>query len=153
SSSRMETDAGSSVSLLLCCGRKVVMERSLLQEVDGNGALSPLARLEAEFAKDRWDARDIPGLRYASHQNNYYILFTHVPERFRPLVKNYAKFLIAADRWAGTIREATCYLGHFFSFFLQQYPKAYDLHDLGEQDVDAYRIHLKGMVSVRGKKY
>lgn len=35
--------------------------------VDGTGALASLSGIEEEFAKDRWDARHIPGLRYARH--------------------------------------------------------------------------------------
>lgn len=129
------------------------MEETHVKLINGTSALAPSAQLEAELVKDRWDARNIPGLRYAAHQNSYYIVFTHIPKRFRPLVKDYAKFLLAAGRAAGTISEAIWYLGHFFSFFVHRYPEAYALQDLVVQDVDAYLIHLKGMVGVRGHKY
>ncbi len=41
------------------------MKTSTLTLVDGTSALAPSAQLEAELLKDRWDARTIPGLRYA----------------------------------------------------------------------------------------
>jgi hypothetical protein len=74
-----------------------------------------------EFAKDRWDARNIPGLRYAPHTGNYYIRFAGIPERFRPIVKDYVKFQLVAGRAASTLNEAAYYLGHFFTFFLKLY--------------------------------
>jgi len=41
------------------------MNQSHLTLVDGTSALSPSAQVEAELAKDRWDARKIPGFHYA----------------------------------------------------------------------------------------
>ncbi len=47
------------------------MQTPPLWLVDGTTVLSPAAQVEAEFAKDRWDARNIPGLRYAPHSTHY----------------------------------------------------------------------------------
>ena len=98
------------------------MENTSLTPIDGTAALSPSASLEIEFARDRWDARNIPGLRYAPHRNAHYIIFTDVPDTFRPVVKEYVRFLLAAGRAAKTLAENAFYLGHFFAFFSQRYP-------------------------------
>ncbi len=119
------------------------METRSLRLVDGTSALAPTSALEAEFAKDRWDARNIPGLRYPPHRGDYYIKFTAIPERFRCLVKEYAKFLVAADRTAGTIEMHALTLGRFFTFFLQQHPSTPTLADLSMPDIDAFIVHLK----------
>jgi hypothetical protein len=39
------------------------MESPHLRLVEGTSALAATAQIEAEFAKDRWDVRNIPGLR------------------------------------------------------------------------------------------
>jgi integrase len=116
----------------------------------GTAALSPSAPFEAEFAKDRWDARNIPGVRYAPHGENYHINFTGVPEPFRQLVKDYVKFLLASGLAAKTLGESALYLGRFFTFFTQRYPEARGLHDLTVQDIDAFIIALKGTAAIRG---
>jgi hypothetical protein len=45
----------------------LIMETASLTVIDETTELSSLEQLEMEFAKDRWDARNIPGLRYAAH--------------------------------------------------------------------------------------
>ena len=54
-------------------------------------SLTTRSQLEMEFAKDRWDAHNIPGLRYAAHSSHYHIHFAVVPVSFRYLIKEYAK--------------------------------------------------------------
>ncbi len=119
------------------------METPSLRLVDGTSALAPSSQFEAEFAKDRWDARNIPGLRYTPHRGDYYVKFTAIPYQFRPLVKEYAKFLVAADRTAATIEMRVLALSRFFTFFLQQYPLTPTLADLSTHDIDAFIVHLK----------
>lgn len=119
--------------------------------VDGTFAPLPTQQLEIEFAKDRWDARNIPGLRYAPHRTNYYINFGCVPERFRFAVKDYARFQVAADRAAKTLDQCAYYLGRFFTFFVERYPHVSTLHDLERQDIDDFIVHLKAKVNNRGR--
>jgi integrase len=128
------------------------MESTMLTLVDGTSALAPRAQLEAELLKDRWDARNIPGLRYAPHTNNHYVNFTHVPEVFRPMVKDYIKFLLAAGRATQTLEDGTRYLGKFFTFFLERYPGVCTLQDLREQDIDAFLLDQRATLNFRGKK-
>lgn len=128
------------------------MGNNSLTLIDNTTMLSPFALLEAEFAKDRWDARNIPGLRYAPHTGNYYIRFTNIPEVFRPLVKEYVKIQLATGRAAKTLDETAYYLGHFFTFFLKLYPDASTLHDLTEQDIDTFIMTLRTKLNRRGSK-
>src|SRR5260370_1618973 len=104
------------------------METSSFQLVDGTSALRSSSPFEAEFAKDRWDAHNIPGLRYPAHTSHYHIWFTIVPASWRSLIKEYAKYLVAADRTSHTIDHRVRQLGHFFHFFSQRYSQATDLH-------------------------
>jgi hypothetical protein len=65
------------------------MKHTDISLIEGTAALTSLEQLSKEFAKDKWDARLIPGLRYAPHTTQYYIDFQHIPEIFRPVVKEY----------------------------------------------------------------
>jgi integrase len=126
------------------------MEPFHLAGVNGTLALVP-SWIEDEFAKDRWDARNIPGLHYALHTCHYHIDFTDIPEQFRSYVKNYARFLIAAGRTAKTIYEHILYLRKFSLFFRQHYPQASTLHDLREQDIDAFILSLQAHIRAQGR--
>src|SRR6266702_6955776 len=110
------------------------MEIRSFRLVDGTSALGSPSPFEAEFAKDRWDAHNIPGLRYAAHSSPSHIWFTIVPANWRLLIKAYAKYLVAADRTATTIDIRVRQLGHFLQFFSQCYPGATDLRQLSTQD-------------------
>ncbi len=59
------------------------METPSFRLVDGTSALASSSPFEAEFAKDRWDAHNIPGLRYPAHTSHYHIWFTIVPVNWR----------------------------------------------------------------------
>ncbi len=128
------------------------MESTHLRLVDGASALVPTAQIEAEFAKDRWDARNIPGLRYLPHGTAYYIDFLHIPDVFRPVVKDYIKCKLAAGRTAITLHRCTYCLGNFFTFFSQRYPHARTLQLLSTQDIDAFITSLKADANARGFK-
>ena len=124
-------------------GREITMEPLHFAGVDGTGALALAPGIEEEFVKDRWDARHIPGLRYARHTGEYYMNFIGIAEPFRPYVKDYARFLIAADRAVKTIATHVRYLKQFFFFFGQRYPHVRNLHELREQDIDAFVLSLQ----------
>ena len=128
------------------------MQSSALSTREDLSTFNSSTLLEMEFAKDTWDARNIPGLRYAPHTNDQYIRFTRIPVVFRPVVKDYVKFQIAAGRAAKTLDLCTFYLGRFFDFFLQRYPDMGTLHDLSEQDIDAFILYIQGIKSSRMRK-
>jgi integrase len=128
------------------------MESNPLRFVEETATLPSTAQIEAEFAKDCWDARSIPGLRYAPHKGDYFINFTRVPEPFRPFVKDLLKFKIASGRTAATLRRCVYCLGTFFIFFSQRYPDTCTLQSLSEMDIDAFIQSLKTWVSTRNLK-
>ena len=123
-----------------------------LSLVEGTAALKPADHLEAEFAKDCWDARNIPGLQYGPHSTQYYINFLHVPAIFRPLVKWYARFKFAEGRVALTLKRGVYCVGNFLTFFVQCYPQSTTLQDLSAQDIDSFIGVLKGEAEARGLK-
>lgn len=127
------------------------MKTSMLTLVEGTSPLALSAQLEAELLKDRWDARNIPGLRYAPHRGNYYIHFTGVPDVFRPSVKAYAKFQLAAGRAAITIDHSVYSVGNFLTFFVNISPNVSTLYDLTRQDIDSFTVNLKTIMNRRGK--
>ncbi len=128
------------------------MESTHLRLVEETSALIVTTQIEAEFAKDRWDARNIPGLRYLPHGTDYYIDFLHVPELFRPVVKDYIKCKLAAGRTATTLHRCVYCLGNFFTFFSQRYPHTPTLQLLSTQDIDAFITILKAEANARGFK-
>lgn len=128
------------------------MESRSFRLVDGTSALASSLPFEAEFAKDRWDAHNIPGLRYAAHSSHYHILFTVVPISWRSLIKEYAKYLVAADRTVETIDIRVRQLGHFLQFFLQRSPQATSLRELSTQDIDAFTTWIRADVQRRSLK-
>jgi integrase len=128
------------------------MEPLRFAAVDGTGALTLPAVIEGEFAKDRWDARHIPGLRSARHTGEYHMNFAGIAEPFCPYVKDYARFLIAADRAVKTIATQVRYLKQFFFFFCQRYPTARSLQELREQDIDAFILSLQIYLHDHGGK-
>src|SRR5579859_6137447 len=128
------------------------METPSFQLVDGTSALVSSRAFEAEFAKDRWDAHNIPGLRYPAHTSHYHIWFAIVPTNWRSLIKEYAKYLVAADRTSHTIDHLVRRLGHFLHFFSQRYPGATDLHELSTQDIDDFTAWIRADVQLRKPK-
>jgi hypothetical protein len=111
--------------------------------IAGTAALSPVSQIEAEFAKDRWDARNIPGLQYAPHSTHYYVNFLHVPQAFRSVVKTYARFKFTEGRSVQTLYKAVYCVGHFLTFFVQHSASSTALHGLSTHDVDRFIVFLK----------
>src|SRR5260370_36984125 len=93
---------------------------------------------------------NMEGKWYAPHRSDHFVSFEGVPETFRPIVKDYVKFQLAAGRAAKTLAECAYYLGKFFTFFLRRYPRISNIHALTQPDIDAFMIHLKSSVNSRG---
>jgi hypothetical protein len=119
------------------------MKQPDINLIEGTAALASLEQVTEEFAKDKWDARLIPGLRYAPHTTNYYIDFQHIPEVFRPLVKEHIKYKLATSVSSGTLHLCTYCLGNFLTFFVKQHPHAQTLQALSKQDIDTFILALK----------
>jgi integrase len=110
--------------------------------VNPTNALSWSESTETECAKDIWDARYLPGVRYPDHHSNPLLNFTQIPERFRPIVKQFLRFLLSMQSY-GTGNHYLLQLRYFLLFFVERYPDAQDFQDLSASDMDAYLGHLK----------
>src|SRR5947209_20289960 len=110
--------------------------------IEETPTLAPLEQLKEEFAKEKWDARLIPGLRSAPHTTHYYVDFQRVPDVLRPLVKDYIKFKLTTGVTVDTLYKCAACLGNFLTFFLQRYPHARTLQGLSRQDLDAFILVL-----------
>lgn len=119
------------------------METPTLWLVAGSTALSPASQLEAECAQDRWDARTIPALPSAPHSTHYYVNFHPVPQGFRCVVKNYARFKFAEGRVAQTLQRAVYCVGHCLTVLVEHSAHITPLQELSAQDVDLYIAVLK----------
>ncbi len=111
--------------------------------IEGTAALATLEQVTEEFAKDKWDARLIPGLRYAPHTTNYYIDFQHIPEIFRPVIKEHIKCKLATGVSSSMLHLCTYCLGNFLTFFAKQHSQAQTLQALSKQDIDTFIMVLK----------
>jgi integrase len=127
-----------------------MMESGGLKLIDAPAALSVSQQLEEEFAKDRWDAHHIPGLRSAPHTTNYHLDFQLIPAVFRPTVKEFIKFKIATGVTTSTLIRCIYCLRNFLTFFSKLYPGTSTLQLLSKQDMDAFILNLKAEASARG---
>ncbi len=116
------------------------------------GTAATLEQVTEEFAKDKWDARLIPGLRYAPHTTCYYIDFQHIPQIFRPVVKEHIKCKLATGVSTSTLHRCTYCLGNFLTFFVKQHPHAQTLQTLSKQDIDIFILTLKAEAEAHGWK-
>ena len=128
------------------------MKNTDIRLFEGTSALAPLEQLTEEFAKEKWDARLIPGLRYAPHTFNYYIDFQRIPEIFRPVVKEHIKCKLTTGVSASTLHRCTYCLGNFLTFFVKQHPHAQTLQTLSKQDIGAFILALKAEGDAHGWK-
>src|SRR5215472_1362066 len=104
--------------------------------------------VEAEFAKDVWDMRHIPGTRYPACRSQYFLNFTKVAPIFRPIVKRYIKWMLTHYSH-GHCRNRIRNIRTFLDFFLQTYPSASTLRQLSRKDIEAYLVYLKTQPSER----
>lgn len=105
---------------------------------------------EAEFAKDIWDLRRIPGARYPDHYSHHLLNFTKIPALFLPIIKQYFRFLLA--QWG----VAQCnihrlYLHTFLTFFVEHFPQIEHFQHLGVSDIDAFLDYLRATPMHNGK--
>ncbi len=98
--------------------------------------------VEAEFAKDIWDVRCIPGTRYSACRSTFYLKFTQVSPAFLPLVKRYMRLMVTqytVDHCINKIR----FLQLFFDFFSARHPNTAHFRHLSREDVEAYLLSLR----------
>lgn len=105
--------------------------------------------VEAEFAKDTWDVRCIPGARYSACRSQFFLYFTGIAHAFRPVVKRHIQLMItkySADHCRNKIRH----LQIFLDFFVLRQPGTPHLEQVHRADIEAYLIYLR---TDRGKHW
>src|SRR5712691_8941984 len=72
--------------------------------------------VEAEFAKDIWDARSIPGTHYSPCRSVFFLNFTYIAPAFRPVVKKQIQLMLmkySVDHCRNKIRHLQIFLDFF----------------------------------------
>ena len=103
----------------------------------------------AEFAKDIWDARCIPGTRYSPCRSVFFLNFTDITPAFRPVVKRHIQLMLmkySVDHCRNKIRH----LETFLDFFLLRRPGVAHFQQVDRADIEAYLIYLR---TDRGKHW
>ena len=103
----------------------------------------------AEFAKDIWDARCIPGTRYSPCRSVFLLNFTDITPAFRPVVKRHIQLMLmkySVDHCRNKIRH----LETFLDFFLLRRPGVAHFQQVDRADIEAYLIYLR---TERGKHW
>ncbi len=102
--------------------------------------VSPSAQVdlgEAEFAKDIWDVRNIPGAHYAAHLSNHLLNFTGVPSPFRAVTKRYIRLRLTQHSQQDCSQRLR-YVQLFLEFFTARYSGKDTLQSLNRADIEAY---------------
>lgn len=106
--------------------------------------------VEIELAKDSWDVRKLPGVRYSAHRSDHILNFTKVPEPFRHLTKQYIKLLLTKRSHSHCTGALRC-LRFFFDFYVQRQPTTRNFQQLSRTDIEAYLMHLRTKEGQYGK--
>ena len=113
--------------------------------------LSPAEQTLIEYSRDVWYAGNLAGVRQVDTASNWWIHFEHIPERFRPLAKEWCKFLLA--RFAFThCAERIRYIEMFLIWLVECSPSITTFADLTTGDIDAYFSYLQRTPNALGKK-
>ena len=103
-----------------------------------------------EFAKDVWDVRRLPGVRYSAHNSDHLLNFTKVPEPFRHSTKRYVKLLLARCSHSHCTNVLR-WLRYFLDFYVQRQPTVRDFRHLSRSEIEAYLMHLRTKKGQYGK--
>ncbi len=104
--------------------------------------LSPSERSLIEYTKDSWNADNLVGIRYPDTSSDRWIQFEKVPERFRPLAKQWCQFLLARFSFTHG-RERIYHLQFFLNWLLQHDPATTTFADMTANQIDAYVHYCK----------
>jgi integrase len=108
------------------------------------------ASIEAELAKDIWDARKIPGVRYPAHRSDHLINFTTIPMQVRPVLKRYFRLLITRYSLSDCCRRLRS-LRVFLEFYTPLRPAEDGFQNLKRSDIEAYLLYLKTTANHYGR--
>jgi site-specific recombinase XerD len=105
--------------------------------------------VEAEFAKDIWDVRRIPGTRYSPCRSIFFLNFTDIALAFRPVVKRHIQLMLMKYS-VDHCRNKTRHLQIFLDFFVLRRPGVAHFQQVDRADIEAYLIYLR---TERGKHW
>ncbi|SRR5260370_4658109 len=112
--------------------------------------LSPSELAQLEYTKDAWNAENLVGIKYLDTSNDRWIHFEKIPERFRPLAKQWCQFLLARFSFSHC-RQRMHELQFFLNWLLKDHPTATTFADLTTQQIDAYINYCKITPNARGQ--
>lgn len=104
--------------------------------------LSPSERTLIEYTKDSWNADNLVGIRYPDTSSDRWIHFEKVPERFRPLAKQWCQFLLARFSFTNC-RQRMHDLQFFLNWLLEGNPTTTTFADITAEQIDAYINYCK----------
>lgn len=132
-------------------GGKAVLRAVPRPEVEVVDARSPEEIVEAEYAKDVWDLRRLPGLKVRPQQSIHTLGFSHMPEALRTFAKLYLRHRTETEgRSPSNCYQEVRRLGQFLGWYAVHKPDATDLATLDLHDVDAYRKYMRATPNTRG---
>ncbi len=112
---------------------------------------SPDQIAEAEYAKEIWDLRMLPGVKVRPQQSIHTLNFNRVPGCLRVLAKLYLRHRVETQgRSPSNCYQEVRRLGQFLSWYAVHRPDARDLSTLDLHDADAYRKYMKATPNTRG---
>lgn len=112
------------------------------------GRLAP-----GEYAKDSWNADNLPGVRHLDTSSNRWIHFEAIPHPFRPLVKQWCRFLLTGRGQAfTTCNEHVYYLQVFLIWLVERYPTITTFAQLTTTDIEKYLASCRAAPNARGTK-
>jgi integrase len=103
---------------------------------------SPSERTLIEYTKDSWNADNLVGIRYPDTSSDRWIHFEKVPERFRPLAKQWCQFLLARFSFTNC-RQRLHDLQFFLNWLLEGNPPTTTFADITAEQIDAYINYCK----------
>ncbi len=132
-------------------GGKAMLRAVPLPELAVVDPRPPEEIVEAEYARDVWDLRRLPGVKVRPQQSIHTLGFSHMPEGLRRLAKLYLRHRLETEGRSPSI----CYqevrrLGQFLSWYAVHKLDATDLATLDLHDVDAYRKYMRATPNARG---
>lgn len=104
--------------------------------------LSPTEREMAEYAKDAWHADNIASARIPDTSSSRWIRFEKVPERFRPVAKQWCQFLLARFSFSHCVQRIH-FLREFLIWLVATSPTIRTFADLNTSHIDAYLSHCR----------
>ena len=114
--------------------------------------LSPSELAQLEYTKDSWNADNLIGIKYLDSSSDRWIHFGKIPERFRPLAKQWCQFLLARHFSFTHCRQRMHELQLFLNWLLEGDPTTTTFADLTTEQIDAYINYCKITPNARGRE-